>query len=104
VVFQYFGYELYSSVGRYFGKADKPAVRSSFEKNELTEILVHCHQHTVFSRSPTQDNLIARIRTSVPGFNDVMSLLTQPVSQTVAGAPVHEELQLPVTPTASRES
>ena len=104
MAFQDFSHDLDSSLCRQIRKSDEPAVRRSFQEDKLTEVLVHSYQGPVFSRSPIQHRSIPWVRTSLPGFYDIVSLLTQPLRQSMTRAPVNKEFHLPVTPTASRES
>lgn len=104
VVLEDSSHELDSSFGWYIRKANKPAVRRSFHENELAEVLVHGHQDSVFGRSPIQHYAIARVRTTLPGFHDIVSVLAQPLRQPVARAPINEKPHFAATPTESRES
>jgi hypothetical protein len=46
----------------------------------------------------------ARVRTTLPGFHDIVSVLAQLLLQPVARAPINEKPHFAATPTESRES
>lgn len=71
---------------------DKTVVRQLLDEDEFPEILVHGHHDAAFARRSFQENPIARVRSPLAGFNDVVPLFPQPVRQAPARASVHEEL------------
>ena len=72
-------------------------MRRPSNEYDLPEILVHRDEHTPLLGSPLQKNPVPGVGATFPRFKDFVSLLTQPVREATASAPVNEESHLAPT-------
>ena len=59
--------------------------------DQLSKVGIDCDQNTVFQCGQLQQSPVSGIGTQRSGFQDVMPLTLEPLSQTASGAPVHQE-------------
>ena len=74
------------------------------QEDELAEIRVDGHYHSVFVGRELQECSVTRIRAEFNGEQYVVASLNQPVGKALARAGVYKESHPPATDTAARES
>ena len=96
--------QLNSSIGWDVRQSQQSAMRQSFLKDQLAEIGVDRHEHSLFAESLLQERPIAGIRAKLSCLDDIMAVLTQPNGQTVSRATVDEKSHVRATSTSSSDS
>ena len=79
-------------------------MRDIVQKDELPEIGVDGHQNPVFGVRTLVQRPVARVGTKLASFENIVSLLAQPIGDLPACAPIDEKPHRSATVTADRVS
>lgn len=86
---KHFVHYCYALCGGNIGHAHHAMVSRLFNEEKLAKILVHRHQNPIFGSRPPKKNAIARVRSSFPRFDDVMTAFPQMCCQAPARAAIN---------------
>ena len=79
-------------------------MRNVMQKDELPEIGVDGHQNPVFGAGTFEQRPITGVATKLASFENIVSLLAQPIRELPACAPIYEKPHCSATVTADRVS
>lgn len=79
------------------GQPDQSAMRRPSKEYHLPKIHIQSDEDALLVDGPLQEDPVTGIGTPFPRFEDLVSLLTQPVREATASAPVDEESHLAPT-------
>jgi len=97
-------HQLDAASRRHIWQAHKPAMAGSTKENEPPKVFVHRDQNAPFSGCPCQKGPVPGIGATLSGFDNIVLLGAQPLSQSTPGASVHQETHQAPTRTASNAS
>jgi hypothetical protein len=86
------------------GRRTSPACGTSSNVHEFPKVGINCHQDAPICGSAFKQHPITRVRPKVRGLEDIMTLTTQPLRQTMTSTPVNEKPHGAATTTASSVS
>jgi hypothetical protein len=86
------------------GQPNHSGIWLTLDMDELTEVRVEGHEHTIVTVRQRQERCVTGIETQVSRLHDIVPLLLQPLRNLMTGAPIDQEPQLPAIRTASSES
>lgn len=87
--------------GRHVRQPNYATVGRASDNEELSEILIHRHEHAVLRSCPLQQNPVTRIRASFARLNDVIALAAQPLGEPTPSAAIDQKPHCPATRTES---
>ncbi len=102
--YEYFFHQHNTLRSRYIRQTHHPAMRCLFDKKKLAEIFVHRNQHPALAGCPFEQYAIARVRSSFPRLDHIMTVFPQVSRQARTGAAINKELHRPAIRTASSVS
>ena len=83
---------------------DQSRVCDPSQKDKFSEVFVHRDEDTVLRLRQLEQSPVAWIRADTRCFNNVVSLVAEPLRQPLTGASVYQELHGVVTETGARVS
>ena len=86
------------------GQEDQSRVGNSSQVDQSSKVLVHRDENPVICSRSFQQSPVAWIRAEGLGFNNVMTVVAQPLRQLPPGAPVDQEPHRAATETGARVS
>ena len=86
------------------GQEYQSRVRNPSQVNQLREVLVHSDEDSTICSRLFQQCPVARVRAEGLRFNDIVSVVAQPLGQSASGASVYQEPHGAVTETGARVS
>lgn len=86
------------------GQEDQSRVGNSSQVDQFSKVLVHGDENPVFCSCSFQQSPVAWIRAEGLGFNNVMTVVAQPLRQLPTGASVDQESHGAATETGARVS
>ena len=102
VVFEQRSHQRNSRGCGYIRQSDQARVGHLLSEYDLAKVLVDRDENPLLRDGPFLQHLIARIRSTLARFGDIMTLPTQPIRHAATGAPVDKKFHC--TSTESRES
>jgi hypothetical protein len=85
-------------------QAHQAGVGRSVQVDEFSEVFIHRDQAPVFRCGSFQQGRVPGVRPEVPGVENVVSAVAEPLCQSASCAPVHYESHGPVTETGASVS
>ena len=90
----------YSNIGQeYQSRVGNPS-----QVDQLSEVLVHCHENPVICSRLFKQCSVARVWSEGLCFNDIVSVVAQPLGQPASSASVYQEPHDSATDTAANVS
>lgn len=90
--------------GRHIRKPQQTGMWSALNKEQFTEVGVDRYEDAPLSSGPFQEHAVTRIGSTRRGLDDIVPLLPQPLTESVASTPINQESHRAAISTASRES
>ena len=98
------GHQGNAAIRRHVRQAYQPRMGRVTHKDERREVRIECHQDPVFGSRSRQQRMVARIVSQVTGLDDIVTVASQPLSQSAPHTPVNEKPQDSATDTADKVS
>ena len=101
VPLQHLSHQRAALFGRHVGQAHESCVSTALDEENVPEVCIDRYKDAAVLLGTVEKGSIAGIGTKLTGFNDIMSRVSEPLSQASACTTIDQELQRPAARTRS---